>query len=512
MRAVVLSLGLGCALAGCSALVDVDPGNLGQPTERDEDPVAERDSGSAPDPDYDSGCGDCDDGIACTSDRCADGSCRHEASDDECAEGERCQPAQGCVRERCTEASDCDDGDVCNGVETCDPAAPGANVETGCVAGAALDCSDIVPCTADRCDPRQGCVHEVDDTACADGVECTVDRCDAVEGCKHEPSNQRCDACLIASICDVNLGCLGGIGRSCSDGDPCTGDTCSIELGMCLHEPNPVCSDAPDTCERAEEIQLVEWKAELRGSFASLGATYDTACGQGGGRDAVYKLRVDGVVDIILDTAGSTAKTALAVAPGGCDAQRFGFGCAGPVGGGVNTSRLILHRYDAAVHGSELYILVDGASAAEVGEYVLKVEVYAPSRAECASPLWLSACGTVIGFMDDRQPENAWGQQRGNCQGGFGQRAPEEVLSIPGSSDGDVSLFVSSDAFAPTLYARTVCDSRDNDVQLGCKNSFSTNGQSGSVDFSVALGAGSRASVLVDGGENGGKYTFRCTP
>ena len=37
MRAVVLSLGLGCALAGCSALVDVDPGNLGQPTERDED-------------------------------------------------------------------------------------------------------------------------------------------------------------------------------------------------------------------------------------------------------------------------------------------------------------------------------------------------------------------------------------------------------------------------------------------------------------------------------------------
>ena len=64
------------------------------------------------------------------------------------------------------------------------------------------------------------------------------------------------------------------------------------------------------------------------------------------------------------------------------------------------------------------------------------------------------------GHIEDREPENAWGQQRGNCQSGSGTRAPEAVVSIPGAADGEVELSVESDAFAPTLYARTVCDSR----------------------------------------------------
>jgi len=49
-------------------------------------------------------------------------------------------------------------------------------------------------------------------------------------------------------------------------------------------------------------------------------------------------------------------------------------------------------------------------------------------------------------------------------------------------------------------------------VQLGCENSFSTNGQSGSADFDIALAPSARAFVLVDNGTNGAMYTLRCKP
>jgi len=68
----------------------------------------------------------CDDRSACTSrDVCRAGTCS----------GERVA---------------CDDGNVCNGVERCDPIA-------GCVGGEALVCDDGDPCTLDLCELRAGC-------------------------------------------------------------------------------------------------------------------------------------------------------------------------------------------------------------------------------------------------------------------------------------------------------------------------------------------------------------------
>jgi len=67
----------------------------------------------------------------------------------------------------------CDDDDVCNGLETCDPL-------TGCVPGTPLDCGDGNGCTADQCDPSGGCSNPVvpDGGACDDEDLCTaVDRC-----------------------------------------------------------------------------------------------------------------------------------------------------------------------------------------------------------------------------------------------------------------------------------------------------------------------------------------------
>ena len=64
------------------------------------------------------------------------------------------QPDSG----ECYVAVDCDDGNVCNGVETCDPA-------TGCSQCTAV-CDDDNACTDDTCDPATGCVMAID---CDDG-------------------------------------------------------------------------------------------------------------------------------------------------------------------------------------------------------------------------------------------------------------------------------------------------------------------------------------------------------
>ncbi|HJQ85684.1 MAG TPA: hypothetical protein VKA21_16470 [Candidatus Binatia bacterium] len=64
---------------------------------------------------------------------------------------------------------DCDDDDVCNGRETCNPL-------TGCVPGVPLDCDDGQPCTADGCDAAGGCEHAelADGASCDDGEVCSV--------------------------------------------------------------------------------------------------------------------------------------------------------------------------------------------------------------------------------------------------------------------------------------------------------------------------------------------------
>jgi len=149
-------------------------------------------------------CGvDCDDNDPCTTDRCdaADGSCNNDPI--VCPEGRTCDPDTGacvpctadsdcnddnpCTDDTCdasgncvftpNDANSCDDGDVCNGPETCQAGT--------CVSGTPLDCNDGDPCTDDSCDPISGCANTpqcVTDNDCSDGDLCTpTDLCD--DGC-----------------------------------------------------------------------------------------------------------------------------------------------------------------------------------------------------------------------------------------------------------------------------------------------------------------------------------------
>jgi hypothetical protein len=109
----------------------------------------------------------------------------------------------------------CDDGNACDGVETC-----AAGV---CQPGVPLACDDGNPCTADSCSPTLGCVHGAitgcatctASSQCNDGNPCTTDSCDATGRCVSANNTYACS----------------------DDGNPCTLDVCAG--GACTHPTRP---------------------------------------------------------------------------------------------------------------------------------------------------------------------------------------------------------------------------------------------------------------------------------
>jgi hypothetical protein len=103
----------------------------------------------------------------------------------------------------------CDDGNVCNGIEFCSPT-------LGCEPGPPLVCDDGLTCNGvETCDPVLGCrpgTPEPDGTTCDDGSECTTDDVCGGGVCTGTP--------LPPAACD--------------DGDGLTNDVCEQGFG-CLH-------------------------------------------------------------------------------------------------------------------------------------------------------------------------------------------------------------------------------------------------------------------------------------
>lgn len=168
-------------------------------------------------------CASCTTGNACLNPICKGGECGTSPK----AEGEPCS-----------------DDDVCNGAETCDGGGE-------CQAGTALNCDDNNPCTADDCDPEDGCIWDNDDeAACSDGQACTPDdHCQDGE-CVGTVSCDDGNPCTMDS-CGNNGVCENEPVEDdtpCDDGSNCTdGETC--QNGVCTGDPNAICHDEDNPCE-----------------------------------------------------------------------------------------------------------------------------------------------------------------------------------------------------------------------------------------------------------------------
>lgn len=158
----------------------------------------------------------------------------------------------------CVIDDECQNGNVCDGRETC--------VDSRCVGtDTIMNCRDAFACTVDECDPQLGCTFTPDDTLCDDGI------CFENEGCATKPCENpgdcgRADACVGLFTCDEqvcqraaplvceNDGCLVGACRNSTcvyipDSSRCPGDGTCLEStcqtnGECSRVPNDeLCDD-----------------------------------------------------------------------------------------------------------------------------------------------------------------------------------------------------------------------------------------------------------------------------
>jgi hypothetical protein len=203
----------------------------------------------------------CDDGHACT-------------NDDTCQAGTCVGTPQGEGCKECENPEECDDGLVCNGVETCGD-------DGICHNGTPLVCEDDGnPCTDDVCSENAGgCDHPNNEKPCDDGDVCTTaDSChDGV--CVPGPVDPECTP--------PPSGCGNG---TCDEGETC--GTCPGDCGECppggSQCGNGVCDAGEDCgcsdCAERQDCVIEAQRLKCVQNLTSQGVNPETAnnlAGQG---------------------------------------------------------------------------------------------------------------------------------------------------------------------------------------------------------------------------------------
>ncbi len=464
-------------LAGCSAVIDPDTGLLGDESEADMGPVVDSDGGGV-----DAGpseCpGGCDDGVACTTDRCVDGRCLQAPDDSLCASGERCDPVSGCVPERCTTDAECGaDGIACNGIEAC--------VSGTCQTSPGMSCDDGNPCTTDSCGGA-GCTNtpvDLDgDGAPAMGVDGVA--CPGGTDCADDDSGRRPGA---TEVCDtVDQDCDGAVDEGVPMCDGGGGDTCGDLVALTL--------DSAGFARHSTRIDR------------TIVDDYSTPCGGGGGRDIVLAVDFNGIADFVIDTTRSSIDTVVAAST---DCGRFsvgGRGCNDDIdyAGGVAQSRLWVHRIGQIATPNRLFIMVEGYDGDAVGDVVVDVRRTDAVSDACDRALNISAGGSVLGFAGNGS--GFTGDARGSCQG-FSERFAPEGSFVVEPRRRALDLVAYSDAFDPDVYVRLTCAPDDELICVSGSGPQTTIDQMIPLDFTP-----DDVNVFVDGGSSGNPYTLDYTP
>jgi MYXO-CTERM domain-containing protein len=206
-------------------------------------------------------CRSCDDGNVCNNDACVNGVCAAPTP----------------------KAGACSDGNVCTVNDQCNAGQ--------CAPGAMQNCNDNNPCTEDKCDAIQGCIHppveagtscdadanKCNGTAkcegtvckpiaavdCDDNNICTTDGCTPATGaCVHTNNTLDCSDNNLCTVTDKCSGgaCVGTGTPNCNDNEPCTTDSCAAGTGPgkgCVHTPvqnNMGCDDG-NACSTGDSCQ-----------------------------------------------------------------------------------------------------------------------------------------------------------------------------------------------------------------------------------------------------------------
>ena len=124
-------------------------------------------------------------------------------------------------------------------------------------------CDDGNACTIDDdifdCE-ENGCPIDRNPVDCNDGNECTADSCDPTNGCENTPRlGEACDdgaLCTGSDTCDANGQCSGpAIDLCCLGNEDCSGNACdqaecNLDSNRCGN--NPVVCSQPDMCTVSE--------------------------------------------------------------------------------------------------------------------------------------------------------------------------------------------------------------------------------------------------------------------
>lgn len=208
----------------------------------------------------------CDDGDACTQgEACAEGACTgvNDCDDENPCTEDTCDADGGCLNTP-AEGATCDDGDACTGQDLCD-------ADAFC-SGEALNCDDENVCTLDTCDPELGCVYVASLEGCDDGDPCNgVETCDGNNACIAGPAPECGDGTTNGACgeeCDDG-GTLDGDGCSaeclaeevactldtdCEDSNACSDNVC--EGGLCAYPFNTLACDDGDACSSGDACNL----------------------------------------------------------------------------------------------------------------------------------------------------------------------------------------------------------------------------------------------------------------
>ncbi len=197
----------------------------------------------------------CTDGNVCTDDSCIPATGCHYANKPNgtsCSDGAFCNGDEICVGGTCTDQPDptCNDGNPCT-IDSCDPGnnacknAPTATPIPGCECpNGDSDCNNGNLCDGtETCDASHQFCHPGTPLVCATNNQCLDATCYPQTGCgtTPKPSGTSCDdddVCTLDDECTDST-CVGVV-LGCNDGDPCTADSCDSQTG-CANTPVPGC-------------------------------------------------------------------------------------------------------------------------------------------------------------------------------------------------------------------------------------------------------------------------------